>query len=313
MATVIVFGPTGNIGSVAARTAQEHGAKVVLAMRDTKKKIPGLSEEEESKGGYQRVTADVTKPDTVAEAIKSTGATRAFMYIAFGTSDHMKATFQSLKDSGIEFVVFLSSSTIQIEKSDIPQQEIISWFHAQAELSLDAVYGEENYVAVRPGRFITNLVQYKQGINDGEVKMFGSNMKMDSTTPTDMGRVSGSILAAGQSKDGQRKVYVYGPQIKSMGETIKAVGKALGKDVKITEISAEEGLQQSIAQGTPPPIAKYINDLLSSGPDADQELGEKGEERELYKTGVKNIELYSGKKATSIEEWVKANKSVFEV
>ena len=40
MGKVIVFGPTGNIGSVAAVTAQEKGAKVYLAMRDPKKTIP---------------------------------------------------------------------------------------------------------------------------------------------------------------------------------------------------------------------------------------------------------------------------------
>ena len=55
MATVIVFGPTGNIASVAARTAQQHGAKVWLAMRDPSKAIPGLTAEAEQAGNYSRV------------------------------------------------------------------------------------------------------------------------------------------------------------------------------------------------------------------------------------------------------------------
>jgi uncharacterized protein YbjT (DUF2867 family) len=41
---VIVFGPTGNIGSITAQTASKKGAKVYLAMRDPKKTIPGLSQ-----------------------------------------------------------------------------------------------------------------------------------------------------------------------------------------------------------------------------------------------------------------------------
>ena len=44
---VIVFGPTGNIGSITSQTAGKKGAKVYLAMRDPKKTIPGLSQEDE--------------------------------------------------------------------------------------------------------------------------------------------------------------------------------------------------------------------------------------------------------------------------
>jgi uncharacterized protein YbjT (DUF2867 family) len=40
---VIVFGPTGNIGSITSQTAGKKGAKVYLAMRDPKKTSPGLT------------------------------------------------------------------------------------------------------------------------------------------------------------------------------------------------------------------------------------------------------------------------------
>ncbi|KAK5166871.1 uncharacterized protein LTR77_007600 [Saxophila tyrrhenica] len=307
MATAIVFGPTGNIGSVAARAAQENGAKVWLAMRDTTKSIQGLSEEDEKKGGFQRVTADMTKPETLAEAVKKSGATRAYTYLTWGTSDHMKGSFQTLKDSGIEFLVFLSSSSVQGDPKAIPPSEFIPFFHAQAELSLDDVFGS-NYVAIRPGRFASNLLWDKADINAGEVKQFGGDFKMDFITPTDMGRVSGAILAAGAAKDGQKKVYLYGPQITTGAGGIKTVAKVLGKDVKITEISAEEGRQQSISRGTPPPVADYLISKMEEGPSKEKELVE-GDE--LYTTGVKNIELYTGKKPMSLEEWVGANKHLF--
>lgn len=48
--TSIVFGPTGHVGSAAARTAQQGGAKVVLALRDTLRPIPGLTLEQEGRG-----------------------------------------------------------------------------------------------------------------------------------------------------------------------------------------------------------------------------------------------------------------------
>jgi hypothetical protein len=73
MSSVIVFGPTGSVASVVTRTAQENGAKVVLAMRDTQKPIPGLSIEQERKGGFERIQADLNNADSVAAAVKLFG------------------------------------------------------------------------------------------------------------------------------------------------------------------------------------------------------------------------------------------------
>lgn len=147
MAPVIVFGPTGNVGAWVARTAREHGAQVILAMRDTKKPIRKL---DESQGGYERVQADLTQPDSVTKAVKATGAKRAFIYLVHGTQDHMKASIEALKAGGIEFVVFLSSFTVQGDLKAIKAQDMISFMHASVELVLETVFGKENFVALRP-------------------------------------------------------------------------------------------------------------------------------------------------------------------
>lgn len=102
--TAIIFGPTGHVGSAAARTAQQLGAEVVLALRDTRKPVPGLTLEQEKAGGFKRVQADLTKPETVNAAVQMTGAKRAFIYLAYDTTDHMTHTIEALKISGIELL-----------------------------------------------------------------------------------------------------------------------------------------------------------------------------------------------------------------
>jgi NAD(P)-dependent dehydrogenase (short-subunit alcohol dehydrogenase family) len=134
-APVIVFGPTGNIASYAARKASELGAKVILAMRDTSKSIPGLSEQDEKSGKYERVTADLSDPKSVSAAVEKTGAKRVFFYLVWTMMDHMKSTIEALKASGVEFIVFLSSSTIQVPKEDVPPTNLIPYMHAQVEIS----------------------------------------------------------------------------------------------------------------------------------------------------------------------------------
>ncbi|KAJ5918455.1 hypothetical protein N7466_010447 [Penicillium verhagenii] len=303
MSTVIVFGPTGNIGSVTARTAQEHGAKVILAMRDSKKTIPGLSPQQEQAGSFERVQADLTDADSVAAAIKKSGAKRAFIYATHGSSDHMKSALETMKSSGIEFVVFLSSYTISGDPKDVEPRDLIPYIHAQVELNLDEVFGVENYVAVRPGGFATNIIRNKSEILAGEVKTYTPDFQLDCVTPIDMGRVSGTILAQGP-KNGQKKVYVYGPQVISMSDAIHIVAKALGKDIKITTINAEEALEQHLSHGMPKPVAEYL--IRAFGTDEDLNIP-----RAHYEEGVQNVQLYTGTPSTGFEEWVAANKDLF--
>ncbi|KGO42116.1 hypothetical protein PEX1_077130 [Penicillium expansum] len=303
MSSVIVFGPTGGVASVAALTARENGAKVFLAMRDTQKQIPGLSTEQEQEGGFERIQADLTNPDSVAAAVKASGAKRAFTYVAFGTSDHMRATFTAMKSAGIEFVVFLSSYTIAGEPKDVAPADIIPYIHAQVEVSLDEIFGLENYVALRPGGFITNLLRFKKGIEAGEVRIWAPGFQFDCITPGDIGRVGGTILVQGP-KNGQKKVYLYGPRVIAQGDAIVAIGKIIGKDVKLTLIDEEEALGQFIAGGIPKPFGEY---MIRKSASTSNELTD----RAYYQTGVENVELYTGKASTKFEDWVEANKGLF--
>ena len=102
-------------------------------MRDTSKSIRGL---DESKGGFERVQADLNKPDSVSAAVKQTGAKRAFIYAAHGSPDHMKGSLEAMKSAGVDFVVFLSSFTVTGKLEDIPPNEFISYLHARIEISL---------------------------------------------------------------------------------------------------------------------------------------------------------------------------------
>lgn len=312
MATVIVFGPTGNIGSIAAITAQKRGAKVWLAMRDTQKPIPGLSSEQEEAGNFQRVQADLSKPDTVAAAVQTSGAKHAFIYLAHGSQDHMKATIEALKSAGVTFVVVLSSFTVgRSELRNVPPEELIAFVHARVEMSLDEVYGADNYVAIRPGGFATNLLRHKKDFVSGssEIRLYGPHYKADMITPIDMGRVSGTILAQGLPVDGQRKVFLYGPQVISMEEALHTVAEILGKKITVTGESPEEALENFQANGVPKPLADYMirrlgDDSVTGATEADWRVN--------YEEGVENVKKYTGQPAMAFREWAAANQDLFK-
>jgi uncharacterized protein YbjT (DUF2867 family) len=130
---VLVFGPTGAVGSAAAIEAHRRGANVILAMRDPKKPIKGLDDSED----YTRIQADLSDPETVAKAIETSGAKTAFVYMIHGSKDNMASTFRTMKEAGIQHIVLLSSFTIKgAPEEEANMVNYIPRVHAQTEIAL---------------------------------------------------------------------------------------------------------------------------------------------------------------------------------
>ncbi|KAF5556445.1 hypothetical protein FPHYL_7946 [Fusarium phyllophilum] len=108
----IIFGATGAVGRAAALEAQYHGAQVTLAMRNTKKLIPGFTPDLEKKLGFTRVQADLSDPKSIERAVSESGATAAFSYILFEAEDGLLETYNAMKRAGITHVVLLSSFSL---------------------------------------------------------------------------------------------------------------------------------------------------------------------------------------------------------
>lgn len=307
---VIIFGPTGNIGSVAAQTASKKGANVYLAMRDPSKAIPGLTKEAEQSGKYERIQADLTNPESIRSAVEKSGAEAAFLYLAHGTADHMLATFQALKDGGIKQVVFLSSFTVPKEgMENVTPDDLISFMHAQAELSLRKVFAKDQVVAIRPGYFATNLAsQHKLGIAERKVKLVNPDQPADMITNEDMGEVAGTVLVEGQ-RPGEDYIYLFGAEILKEHVAYEILSKVLGEKIEVVKVDADEGLQELLREGFPEPIGKYLVKLM-------QETGEKGDDPwsllgGAHQEGVQNIKKYTGHPALTFEEWASRNKQMF--
>lgn len=303
---VIVFGPTGAVGSAAARTAHSMGADVTLAMRDTSKTIPGLDT------SLPRVQADLTDPSTISAAVKQSGAPHAFFYLVFRTPDHMLSTIQALKDSGIKFVVFLSSFTVSGDLKAIQPIDAIDYAHAQVELNLESVFGRENFVALRPGSFASNELQYVKGFKDNDVKITMPHSKVDCIVPADIGRVGGTILAQGPPKDGNHAIYLYGPHFISAKESVATIAKVLGKEPPIRDVNENEARRVLIEEtGYPPPLADYFIRQTSKAKNT-------GAENEIFGKTVNmedrgNVAKYGGGgRATTFEEYVRENREKFE-
>jgi uncharacterized protein YbjT (DUF2867 family) len=314
-APVIIFGPTGHVGSVAVRAAHENGAKVFLAMRDTQKAIRGFSQDQEREYGFERVYADLTKPDTVREAVTKTGAKRAFIYLVFGSPDHMRASITALKSAGVEFVVFLSSYTVPKDLTSLsPSDNFIALAHGQVEVVLTEVFGPNNFVAVRPGGFATNSLRWKDMIKDGDVKVPLPEALFDWISDEDIGRVAGSVLATGpeviQTNAGRNWILLFGPQLVSHHDAIQTIARVVGKDVKLTPLDEEGAVEfYTSTSHLPEPLARRMVGMLKERAEAGK--NDKDLHGPAYEEAIANIKKYGGRKPTTFQQWVEENKDEF--
>ena len=311
MATVIVFGPTGAVGSAAARTAQQLGTTVYLAMRNPTKSIPGLSAEKESEGGFKRVQADFSQPDTISTAVAQSKAKHAFIYTDLTSSDHMRASFTALKEAGIEFVVLLSSFGIQEDVRNVSPEDHIAYVHAQTEISLEEIFGATGYVAVRPAFYASNTLWWKAPILSGHVKLAWPAAAFDWISPEDIGGVCGTILARrAQGTDlslAEPYVNLVGAEKMGVGDAVKTIGKGLGNEINVTEVDENVALDSLVNEsGLPEPIARAVLGMCRSAAN-----GQSFMDSPRHGPAVGNIEKYLGRPATRLHEWVEANREKF--
>ncbi|KAL4951230.1 hypothetical protein BDW69DRAFT_170470 [Aspergillus filifer] len=300
---ILVFGATGGVGSAVARSASSHGAKVFLAMRDTSKSIPGLSTADEEAVGYERVQADLSKPDSVRETVSKTGVTHAFIYaLVGGSSDYLLSTVKALKESGIEQVVLLSSYSVQGDIRSIPPSNFIGHGHAQVEISLDEIFGPQGYVAVRPAFFASNTLWWKSQILEGEVKWVAPNLKLDYISPDDIGEVCGTILAGAFEGARESPVYLCGPETDlSVADALGVIGRAVDRPVKVTKVDIDENIQIMVKSGMSETEATFLVNTFASMDDGLHASPE-------YRA---NTERYLKRPATRFSEWAEKNKDKF--
>jgi uncharacterized protein YbjT (DUF2867 family) len=304
---ILIFGAAGGIGHFAALASAKKGAKVYLAMRDTKKPIPGLPTTEGENLGFKRVQADLLDPASIKSAVTTSGAKTAFVYTLMTAQDHMASTFAALKESGITMLVLLSSYGVRPSAEAAQYHSFIPAVHAKTELAL--VESGLPYVAIRPAFFNTNLIWYKAGVQAGEIPLYGTAARFDFIAPEDIGAVTATMLTQREQREPQnetngKSVYLCGPKLMTRVEAFGIVGKVLGKEIKVTETSEEAYWEES--KHHPRPVAESVLELMKGNipPETEYEEG-------FWKAAVENVREYKGSEPMAFEAWAEAHKGDF--
>lgn len=310
MTNIIIFGATGDVGSATARIVRQHNHNVFLAVRDLQKPMPGLSLQEEQEAGFRRVKVDLNDPQSVHLAVTESKATRAFLYLTFGAEDHMKASINALKSAGIEYVVFLSSSSIHGEAKDLPQEAgAVPWQHAQVEINLEQTFGPQGFAAVRPGYFATNSTWWAGMVRSGELFLSHPDILFDWVAPIDIGALCAALLVSSSGATSSNVVFIFGPQLISHQEGLCSIAKAIGIVPQWHKVDPAEEVKKLASHGAPEALASIAVGVSSHRAALGQDDDSYADS--LYPVAVSNVEKLIGRPLTTLSEWIEQNKLSF--
>lgn len=307
---VIIFGPTGDVGSYAALEASTRGAKVWLAMRNPDKTIETISAGQEEKGNFVRIQADLTDPASITNAVTKSGAKAAYIYLVWGAD--LKATLQAMKGAGIEYIVFLSSFSIlfsiepDVYLRSITPDELIPFAHAQVEIAIEEV--GIPFTALRPAYFASNALKLylDRAHTPPKARVLYGDVKFDNIDPENIGQVAGAVLVEKPSTAAKEVIYLCGPELISQDDMWAMIKKITGKDIDVEHVSPEQYVQAMTANGIPPPLVNYTAVNLKKMKEHNMLL-----DADLTQA-VANVKKYSGREATKFADYVAAHKDDVE-
>ncbi|KAF5702602.1 hypothetical protein FMUND_13416 [Fusarium mundagurra] len=298
----IIFGATGAVGRAAALEAQSRGAKVTLAMRNTKKPIPGFTPDLEKKLGFTRVQADLSDPQSIERAVSESGATVAFSYILFEAEDGLLGTYNAMKRAGITHVVLLSWFCVTENGGAKPSSEadeILAVVHGKAELAL-AESGIA-YTVIRPAYFSSNIRMLEEWdeVKSGQLELAHPDASFDYLAPEDVGALAGARVAATPPSK-ELVISQCGPELLSQRTAWNVVSEGLGMDISIKEINSDEHREKLRSRGFPEPMIKSAVERLADLARDPASLYEP----EMYKEASMNFRKYTGRQPTTFKAWV---------
>ncbi|KAJ3044382.1 hypothetical protein HDV00_002274 [Rhizophlyctis rosea] len=291
--SVLIFGATGNVGHAAAIYAASlpNPPKITLALRDINKPTPDLPADK-----FPRVKADLTDPASLEKAAKGAGATAAFVYVAWGTKDAMKASFEALIRGGVQHIVLLSSFSVNPDNKSITPTDTISYAHASVEITLESLPISSTFV--RPGSFTTNTYQWADQIKQNStIATAHPDAPAAHIDTTDIGNVSAAVLVSPPAEN-HTAIYLVGPESFTVYDSAKVMGEVIGREVKVEELTEEEHRKRHpyVPAGVLDSIFKYQRTW-------------KGKLEDVKDS--ENVKKYTGRDATRFREFVERNKEKF--
>lgn len=239
---IVATGPTGNVGRALAERLAAAGQPVRALTRDPQRaRLPA---------GTETVRLDLDEP-----AVQFEGATKLFLYVQAG-GDRTAALLAAARAAGVRHVVLLSSGIIG---SGADETHPIHVMHATAEQQVRDSGLEWTFL--RPNAFAANAFQWAPQIRTGDtVRGIFADGQSAPIHEDDIAAVAErALLDDGHEGAAHR---LTGPEAITNSGQVAAIGRALGRELRFTEISPDEAGPELFPH-VPPGMLRALMDTFA--------------------------------------------------
>ncbi|MFF4442362.1 SDR family oxidoreductase [Streptomyces sp. NPDC001621] len=272
---ILVSGASGNVGGELLRQLRAEGTAVRALTRNAAR--AGLP------AGTDVAEGDFSDPRSLTKAFSGVDALFLMM------SGNETAVLAEAARAGIRRVVFLSSMAV-----DTRLDSFIGRVHREAEQAI-AASGLE-WTFLRPGQFASNTRSWREQLAGGDVvRTPFAQVGLPAIHPGDIAAVARTALT--QDGHAGAAYSLTGPEAITPVEQVAAVGRAIGRELRHEEITAEQAAEQMSAHMPPEIVAASLEFL--------------GDPTEAEIQALPVVEKVTRKPARTFEEWARDNADSF--
>lgn len=282
---VFILGSTGNIGQKAVNDLLANKIPVTLYARSPEKVASMFSSDL-----VNVVQGDYSDLSPIREGIK--GHTRLLLLVAdFGDFVKVKKTVATYAyEAGVKQVVDISSFSVNMGW----RSSVIGSHHYHGERAVYDIPNRGYFVALRPGRFMSNLLGMVRPIADkGLYDTCAPDCPQGWISPNDIGAVAAVVLREDVKKHSDA-VYNLTGDVVTSAERAAIFSRVTGHDIKYTQVPAVQKYNKIMELGHFPHL--FAIDLVDN--------------LECNNDDKVNpsIEVLLGRKPETLEEYLSANK-----
>ncbi|KAK4514749.1 uncharacterized protein ATC70_002352 [Mucor velutinosus] len=282
---VFVIGATGNIGVKAVNDLIDNKIPVTLYARNSEKVASLFSSDL-----VNTVVGDYSDLSPIKESIK--GHTRLLLLVGdFGDFVNIKKTIATYAyEAGVQQVVDISSFSVNMGW----RSTVIGSHHYYGEKAIFDIPNRGHFVALRPGRFMSNHFGMARPIADkGLYDTSDPNLAQGWISPNDIGAVAAVVLREDVKKH-MDAVYNLTGDVVTSAERAAIFSRVTGQDIKYIQVSPVQKYNKIMELGHFPHLfAIDFVDNLDSNDDSKVNP---------------SIEILLGRKPETLEEYLTANK-----
>lgn len=288
---IFILGGTGNVGTKLVHDLLEKNAAITLYAR-TPSKVEALFPNHYSL--INIVQGDYNDLSSFKEGIQ--GHTRLFLLISdFSNFVQLKTNIAKIAyESGVQQIVDISSFTVNMGW----RTTYIGAFHGEAEKAIYNLPNRGHFVALRPGRFMSNIVASSRPSADNKIfDCVDDDLSLGLISTNDIGAVAAVVLTEAIDKHVD-SVYSLTGDVTNGVQRARIVSDLVGREIQYQQVKAGEKYAMIMASGHfSHTFAMDLSAGLNSFPDA---------------RVTPEISILLGREPETLKEFCTANKAAFK-